>query len=105
MNQLKELSLIHSLGGEASSVSSTPTQSENMHFLQSSTNPNGNQQLGGNQMKGCGNNHKGGGNNNNNKPKDNANNDRFNNKDGEGKKEKRKVKLPCNLCTVDCWSL
>jgi hypothetical protein len=82
-------------------VSSTPTQSTDVHFVQSSTNPNGNQQPGGNTNKGCGNNHKGGRNNNNNKPKDNVNNDISNNNVGEGKKERRKVKFPCKLCTDD----
>jgi hypothetical protein len=100
-SQLKELSLSQSVGGQALSVSSTPTQSADMHFVQSSTNPNGNQQLGGNKKKGCGNNRKAGRNNNNNKPKHNINNDRSNNNVGEGKKEKRKVKFPCKLCIDD----
>jgi hypothetical protein len=99
-SQLKELSLSQSVGGQASSVSSTPTQSVDVHSVQSSTNPNGNQQPGGNKRKGCGNNRKGG-RNNDNKPKDNANNDRLKVNVGEGKKEKRKVKFPCKLCTDD----
>jgi hypothetical protein len=70
-----------------------------VHSVQSSTNPNGNQQPGGNRNKGRGNNHKGG--RNNNKTKDNTNNDRSNNNDGEGKKEKWKVKFPCKLCKYD----
>jgi hypothetical protein len=41
-NQLKELSLSHFAGGPASSVSSNPTQSTDVHFVQSSANPNGN---------------------------------------------------------------
>jgi hypothetical protein len=68
------------------------------------TNLNGNKQPGGNRKKGHGNNHKGGrnnNNNNNNKPKENANNDRSNKNVVEGKKEKRKVKFPCKLCTND----
>jgi hypothetical protein len=100
-SQLKELSLSQFVGGQASSVSSTPTQSVDVHSVQSSTNPNGNQQPGGNKRKGCGNNHKGGRNNNNNKPKDNANNEKSNNNVGEGKKERRKVKFPCKICTDD----
>jgi hypothetical protein len=68
--------------------------------VQSSTNPNGNQQLGGNKRKGRGNNRKGG-RNNDNKPKDNAKNDRLKVNAGEGKKEKRKVKFPCKLCIDD----
>jgi hypothetical protein len=82
------------------SVSSTPTQSTDVHYVQSSTNPNGNQQPGGNKRKGHGNNRKGG-RNNNNKPKENANNDRLKVNAGEGKKEKQKVKFPCKLCTDD----
>jgi hypothetical protein len=70
-----------------------------VHSVQSSTNPNGNQQLGGNRKKGRGNNRKGG--RNNNKAKDNTNNDRSNNNVGEGKKEKWKVKFPCKLCKDD----
>jgi hypothetical protein len=62
-----------------------------VHFLQSSTNSNGNQQLGGNRKKGQGN-RKGG--SNDNKTKDNANNDRLNVNAGEGKKYKQKVNFP-----------
>jgi hypothetical protein len=72
-----------------------------VHSVQSSSNPNGNQQPGGNKRKGCGNNRKGGKNNNNNKSKDDNNNDKSNNNVGEGKKEKRKVKFPCKLCKDD----
>jgi hypothetical protein len=85
-SQLKELSLNQSVGGPTSSVSSTPTQSVDVHSVQSSTNPNGNQQPGGNKKKGRGNNRKGG--KNNNKPKDNGNNEKSNNNVGEGKKER-----------------
>ena len=79
--------------------SSTPTQLVDVHYVQPSANPNGNQQLGGNIMKGRGNNPKGG--KNNNKSKDDTNNDRSNNNVGEGKKEKRKVKFPRKLCKDD----
>jgi hypothetical protein len=68
-------------------MSSTPTQSTDVHYVQSSTNLNGNQQPGGNKKKGWGNNRKGG-KNNNNKPKDNGNNEKSNNNVGEGKKER-----------------
>jgi hypothetical protein len=51
-NQLKELSLSQSVGGPASSVSSNPTQSADVHSMQSSTNPNGSQPPGGNKKKG-----------------------------------------------------
>jgi hypothetical protein len=78
-------------------VSSTPTQSTDIHYVHSSTNPNGNQQPGGNKKKGCGNNCKGG--RNDNKAKDNANNYRLKFNVGEGNKEKRKVKFPCNIYT------
>jgi hypothetical protein len=98
MNQLKELSLSQSVGGQTSSVSSGPTQLEDVHFVQSLTNPNGNQQPRGNRRKGRGN-HKGG--RNDNKTKENANNDRLKVNDGEGKREKKKVKFPCKLCTDD----
>ena len=98
--QLKELSLSQYVRGQVSSVSSTPTQSMDVHSMQSSTNPNGNQQTGGNKRKGRGNNRKGG-RNNDNKPKGNTNNDRLKVNVGEGKKEKRKVKFPCKLCTDD----
>jgi hypothetical protein len=97
-NQLKELSLSQSAGGPASSVSSNPTQSADVHSVQSSTNPNGNQQPGGNKKKGR-NNRKGG--KNGNKPKDNNNNEKMGSNVGEGKREKRKVKFPCKLCTDD----
>jgi hypothetical protein len=66
--------------------------------VQSSTNPNGNQQLGGTKKKGH-NNHKGG--KNGNKPKDNNNNEKTNGNAGEGKQEIRKVKFPYKLCTDD----
>jgi hypothetical protein len=98
-SHLKELSLNQSVGGPTSSVSSNHTHSTDIHFMKSSTVPNGNQQPGGNKKKGRNNNHKGG--KNNNKPKDNRNNEKTNNNDGEGKKERRKVKFPCNLCTDD----
>jgi hypothetical protein len=81
-NHLKELSLNQSVGGSASYVSSNPTQSVDVHSVQSSSQPNGNQQLGGNKKKGC-NNRKGG--KNGNKPKDNGNNEKMNNNVGEGK--------------------
>jgi hypothetical protein len=71
-----------------------------VHYVHSSTNPNGNHQPGGNKTKGRGKNHKGG-RNNNNKPKDNVNNDISKYSVGEGKKEKRKVKFPCNICIDD----
>jgi hypothetical protein len=67
--------------------------------VQSSTRPNGNQQPSENKKKGRNNNRKGG--NNNNKPKDSGNNERMNNNVGEGKKERCKVKFPCQLCTDD----
>jgi hypothetical protein len=51
-NQSKDFSLRNFVVGQASSLSSTPTQSVYVHFVQSSTNPNGNQQLGGNRKKG-----------------------------------------------------
>jgi hypothetical protein len=79
---MKELSLNQSAGGPTSSVSSNPTQSVDVHSVQSSANPNGNQQPGGNKKKGR-NNRKGG--KNGNKPKDNGNNEKTNNNVGEGK--------------------
>jgi hypothetical protein len=51
-NQLKDLSLIQPVAGQASTSSSTPTQSADVHSVQSSANPNGNQQPRGNKMKG-----------------------------------------------------
>jgi hypothetical protein len=63
-NHLKELSLNQSVGGTNSSVSSNPTQSVDVHYVQSSTNTNGNQQLGGTKNKER-NNYKGGKNGNN----------------------------------------
>jgi hypothetical protein len=66
--------------------------------VQSSTGPNGNQQLGGNKKKGHNNNCKGG---KNNKTKENGNNERTNNNVGEGKKERREVKFPYKLCIDD----
>jgi hypothetical protein len=67
--------------------------------MQLSTDPNGNQQPGRNNKKGHNNNCKGG--KNNNKPKDNGNNEKMKNNVGEGKRERRKVKFPCKLCTDD----
>jgi hypothetical protein len=96
-SHFKEFSLNQSIGGSTSSMSSTPTQSMDVHFVKSSTRPNGNQQPGRNKKKGCGNNRKGG--KNSNKPKDNVNNEKLNNNDGEGNKERKKVKFPCKLFT------
>ena len=59
-SHLKELSLNQSIGGPTSSVSSNPTQSEDVHSMQSSTSHIGNQQPGGNKKKGHNNNCKGG---------------------------------------------
>jgi hypothetical protein len=84
MNQLKDFSLSQPVVGQASTSSSTPTQSADVHSVQLSDNPNGNQQPRGNRRKGRGNNRKGG--KNINKAKDNTNNDRSNNNVGEGKK-------------------
>jgi hypothetical protein len=98
-SHLKELYLNHSIGGIASFVSSTPTQSTDVHYVQSSTNLNGIQQPGGNKKKGHSNNCMGG--KNNNKPKENYNNEKSNSNVGEEKKERRKVKFPCKLCTDD----
>jgi hypothetical protein len=80
MNLLKELSLSQSVGGLASSVSSNPTQSTNVHSVQSSTNLNDSQPLGGNKKKGR-NNCKGGKNDN----KSEDNNEKTGNNTGEGK--------------------
>jgi hypothetical protein len=79
--------------------SSKPTLLVDVNSIESSKNPNGDQQLDGNKRKGR-NNHKGG-KNNNNKPKDKDNNGKQNDNDGEGRKEKHKVKFPCKLCTND----
>jgi hypothetical protein len=97
-NQLKELYLRQSVGGLASSVSSNPTQSADVHSVQSLVNLNGNQQPGGNKKKGR-NNHKGG--KNGNKPKDNSNNGKTSNNAGERKRERYKVKFPYKLCIDD----
>jgi hypothetical protein len=67
-----------------------------VHYAHSSTNSNGNQQLGGNKKKVHGNNCRGG--KTSNKPKDNSNNEKLNNNVDEGKKEGNKVKFPCNIC-------
>jgi hypothetical protein len=87
-----------SAGGLASSGSSKPTQSTDVHSMQSLKNPNGDQQPNGNKRKGK-NNRKGG--KNNNKPKEKDNNGKHNDNTREGKKEKHKVKFPCKLCTDD----
>jgi hypothetical protein len=73
-NQLKYFYLSHLVVRKASALSSTPTHLTDVHFVQSLSNPNGNQQLGGNKKKGRSNNHKVG--KNNNKYKDGTNNDR-----------------------------
>jgi hypothetical protein len=98
-SHLKVLSLNQSVGGPTSSMSSNPTQLVDVHYVQSSTNLNGNQEQGGNKKKGRNNNHKGG--KNNNKPKENGNNEKLNNNIDEGKKERWKVKFPCKFCTND----
>jgi hypothetical protein len=67
--------------------------------VKSSANPNGNQKPSENKKKGRNNNCKDG--KNNNKPKDNGNNEKTNNNDGEGKRERCKVKFPCKLCKND----
>jgi hypothetical protein len=97
-SHMKELYLNESAGGLDSSVSSNPTHSMDVNSMQSSDNPNGNQQPGGNNKKGY-NNHKGG--KIGNKPKENGNNEKMNNNAGEGKQERRKVNFPCNLYTHD----
>jgi hypothetical protein len=79
---MKELSLNQTTGGTDLSLSSNPTQSVDVHSMQSLANPNGNQQLGGNKKKGH-NTHKGG--INGDKPKDNGNNEKMNDNVGEGK--------------------
>jgi hypothetical protein len=79
-------------------VSSNSTQSVDVHSVQSSKNPNGDQRPDGNKRKGR-NNRKGG--KNGNKPKDKDNNGKPNDNVGEGKKEKRKVKFPCKHCIDD----
>jgi hypothetical protein len=99
IRHLKDLSLNQSVGGPNSSVSFSPTELAYARSMQSSTDPNGNQKLGGNKKKERNNNRKGG--KNNNKPKDNDNNEKTNTNVGEGKKERRKVKFLCNLCTND----
>jgi hypothetical protein len=91
---------MNSTRGSASSESSKPTQSEDVHYVQSSKNPNGDQQPDGSKRKGQ-NNCKGGNNNNNNKPKDKDNNGKQNDNAGESRKEKCKVKFPFKLCTDD----
>jgi hypothetical protein len=78
---------------------SNPTQSIDVHSVQSSISPNGNQQPGRNKKKGRNNNRNSG--KNNNKSKDNSNNERMNNNVGEGKKEMCKVKFSCKLCKDD----
>jgi hypothetical protein len=78
-------------------VSSNPIHLVEINSVQSLIDPNGNQQPRGNNKKGRNNNSKGG--KNNNKPKENGNNERTNKNVGEGKKERRKVKFPYNICT------
>jgi hypothetical protein len=85
-SHFKELSLNQSIRGPTLYVSSNPTQSVDVHYVQSSTNLNGNQQPRGNKNRGCGNNCRAG--KNNNKPKENGNNEKLNNNAGEGKKER-----------------
>jgi hypothetical protein len=98
-SHLKELSLNQYAGDPSLSLSSNTTQLMDVHSVQSLTNPSGNQQPRGNKKKGRTNNRNCG--KNNNKPKDNGNNERMNNNVDEGKKERRKVKFPCKLCTDD----
>jgi hypothetical protein len=50
-SHLKDLSLNRSVGGPNSFVSSNPTQTTDVHFMQSSNDPNGNHQPGGNKKK------------------------------------------------------
>ena len=59
-SHLKELSLNHSAGGPNLSVSSNPTQLEDVQSVKLSTYPNGNQQLGRNNKNEHNNNRKGG---------------------------------------------
>jgi hypothetical protein len=79
-------------------ASSKPTQWVDVHSVQLSKNPKGDQQPDGNKRKGR-KNRKGG--KNGNKPKEKDNNGKKNDNGGEGKKEKRKVKFPCKICTDD----
>jgi hypothetical protein len=57
-SHFKELSLNQSIGGPNLSVSSNPSQSIDVHSVQSLANPNGNQQPGRNKKKGCNNRNK-----------------------------------------------
>jgi hypothetical protein len=84
MNQLKYLSLSQHVAGQALASSFTTTQLTDVHFVNFSSNLNGNQQPRGTKNKGRGNNCKCG--KNNNKAKDDTNNDISNNNAGEGKK-------------------
>jgi hypothetical protein len=94
-NQMQNWSLNQPAAGQAT-TSSSPTQSLDVRSMQS-TNPKGNLYPRGNKRKGRNNNRKGG-NNNNNKSKNNQNNEKLGNNDGEGKKQKQKVKFPYKLC-------
>jgi hypothetical protein len=51
-NQLKDLFLSQPIAGQTLASSSTTTQSTDVHYVQSSSNPNGNQQPGGTKKKG-----------------------------------------------------
>jgi hypothetical protein len=82
--QLQQLSIQHLAASQTTSLAAPPTQTSEVHSMQS-TNPKATQQLEGKKKqrkKGKG----------EKKPTDNA---------GEGTMEKRKVRYPCNLCVED----
>jgi hypothetical protein len=72
--QLQQLSIQHSAANQTNALASPPTQTSEVHSVQS-TNPKATQQPEGKE-----------------KPTDNA---------GEGTTEKRKARYPCNLCVED----
>jgi hypothetical protein len=82
--QLQQLSIQHSAASQTTALAAPPTQTSEVHSVQT-TNPKANQQPEGKKKqrkKGKG----------EKKPTDNA---------GEGTTEKRKARYPCNLCAED----
>jgi hypothetical protein len=82
--QLQQLSIQHSAASQTSALAAPPTQTSEVHSVQT-TNPKANQQPEGKKKQ----------------RKKSKGDKKPNDKAGEGTTEKRKARYPCNLCAED----
>jgi hypothetical protein len=82
--QLQQLSIQHSAASQTTSLAAPPTQTLEVHSIQT-TNPKANQQPEGKKKQ----------------RKKSKGDKKPNDKAGEGTTEKRKVRYPCNICAED----